>query len=257
MFCEWSNLYKTIIVRAIMKNLIFSLLFVISTPVWAGDASQLKLIGFSKDGDYLAFQQYGITEGEGAGYSTTYFVDVKGNKYAVKPLETRKADVKQETLPDLIQQNLEQAKPDLEKLGIVTDNLGTQVIARLLSDVGADPKKVEFTLGSNPLPPVGVHHKTFVLTLHDEKAKTEADCTNLGEIKNLTLTLENTVTKKSKTLQQDKEVPKSRGCPLEYRIQDVYIFNEKYIAVFINVFSHGFEGQNMRYLTVTGTVEIE
>jgi predicted secreted protein len=238
-----------------MKNFILLLLLTLSTSAWSGDATTLNFIGFSKEGDYLAFQQYGITEGEGVGHATTYFVDVKGNKYAAKLTESRKEDAKTETIAELSQANLEQAKPELEKLGIIKDNVGTQVVTRLFSDVGANPKKAEFALGMTSLASIIPPQKTFVLTLQTENAKAESDCSNLGETKNLTLKLENTNAKKSKTLQEDKDIPKSRGCPLDYRIQDVYVYNEKYIAVFINIFSHGFGGQNMRYLVVTGTIE--
>lgn len=55
-------------------------------------------------------------------------------------------------------------------------------------------------------------------------------------------------------LQKDTDVlPKSRSCPVGYKIEQVYIYQNK-IAVFLNVFSQGFEGPDMRYMVVTGEI---
>jgi predicted secreted protein DUF2259 len=59
---------------------------------------------------------------------------------------------------------------------------------------------------------------------------------------------------KLQILQKDGDVlPKARNCPFGYKIEQVYIYEGK-IAVFINVFSQGFEGPDMRYMVVTGKI---
>ncbi|MEQ1644346.1 MAG: DUF2259 domain-containing protein, partial [Pyrinomonadaceae bacterium] len=54
-------------------------------------------------------------------------------------------------------------------------------------------------------------------------------------------------------LQKDTSVPEARNCPFGYRIEQVYFYNEG-IVVFLNVFSQGFEGPDMRYMAVTGVL---
>ena len=56
------------------------------------------------------------------------------------------------------------------------------------------------------------------------------------------------------SLQKDASLPASRGCPINYAIQHVYLY-EDYIAVFINTYHMGFEGPDMRYMVVTGKIK--
>ncbi|MEZ5672199.1 MAG: hypothetical protein R3E08_07330 [Thiotrichaceae bacterium] len=74
--------------KQMKKFAIWILLTTITATAWAGDAATLNFIGFSKTGRYLAFQQYGVTDGKGAAYATLYFVDVLDNGYQEKPIET-------------------------------------------------------------------------------------------------------------------------------------------------------------------------
>jgi len=102
------------------------------------------------------------------------------------------------------------------------------------------------------VPLTGLAHKTYAVTLELKNGNEE--CANLGKSQMFNLTVTNENDKKSKPLQNDTKVPESRGCPLDYRIADVFVYQEKFVAVFINVFTPGFEGQNVRYLVVTGTL---
>lgn len=52
-------------------------------------------------------------------------------------------------------------------------------------------------------------------------------------------------------LQQDKIIPASRQCPSLYRIEQVWYYEGK-IAAFLNYNKQGFEGDDLRYMVVTG-----
>jgi predicted secreted protein len=67
----------------------------------------------------------------------------------------------------------------------------------------------------------------------------------------LGLSLKDQLKDKSIALQRDMTLPASRGCPIHYAIQHVYIYQNN-IAVFINSYTTGFEGPDMRYLGITG-----
>lgn len=259
-----------------MKAVVTFLLFILSLPLSAGEAARLHFIGFSEAGNHLAFQQYGITDGEGLAFANTYFIDVNTNKYAANPVETRgEPDVEEEikerqtenkvvedktieiekishnVLPvnTVRQNNLKQAANRLEALKIIEGNQGEHVIAHLMSDVGVKPSTVKFSVG---MPLRGGSYETYTLNLEERAGK--AECFDIGEPKMLTLHLIHDGVDKTKILQADKIIPKSRGCPLRYRIQDVYLYREEFIAVFLNVFKPGFEGESMRYMVVTGAL---
>ena len=77
-----------------MKNLrtatlVFVFLCALSSIASAGDFATLNFIGFSKDGRYLAFEEYGTQDGSGFPYSNFYFVDVVKNIFAAKSIIVR------------------------------------------------------------------------------------------------------------------------------------------------------------------------
>ncbi len=229
-----------------MPLILTILLLITSSLTWAGDAAQLNFIGFSKTGKNLAFQEYGTEDGSNVTYATTYFIDVEKNKYAAKPVTTRNENDKNKLSEHSVQQiNLGQATDLLTQLGIVTHNRGQKLASRLITDLGVNPKEVQFVL----TPPLGgTLPSRYTLKLTEESA--EADCFGMGEPKIFTLSLFKG--EQESILQKDTQIPQSRGCPLSYRIQDVYWYQDKYIAVFINILTLGFEGQNLRYQVVTG-----
>ena len=59
-------------------------------PGFAGDAAQLEILGFSKDGGVFAFEEYGVQDGSGFPYANRYYIDtttdtfVKGTPVRVR-----------------------------------------------------------------------------------------------------------------------------------------------------------------------------
>jgi len=236
-----------------MKKVIFFCILAFSTVTWAGDSTTLNFIGFSHNGKYLAFQQHGVTDGEGVAFAKTYFINVKNNQYAIRPIETIEEYDEEPSgdgaAPTIKRLNILQAKPKLAQLGIIEKNNGQHVIRHPTSDIGTDPHKVRFVI--DPTLPMPLQ-TTYTLELTETAAA--ADCFGMGGSHKMELSLLNESTKKEIILQKDRKIPTSRGCPLSYRVQDVYVY-DKYIAVFLNMYTLGFEGKNMRYLVVTGLLE--
>jgi predicted secreted protein len=57
-----------------------------------------------------------------------------------------------------------------------------------------------------------------------------------------------------KILQESGKVPKNRGCVDSYGIQEAFLYNNK-LAVFVGIFTRGWEGENMRLMAVTGELD--
>lgn len=237
-----------------IKFAICILLLISATIAQAGDTATLNFLGFSKNGKYLAFQQYGVTDGKGAAYAMLYFVDVADNSYQEKPIETIEdyksgspaGTAAQETVRQL---NLDQGQAHLKDLGIEGDNFGTKVISHQPYDADINPHLAHFTLE-----PQG--KVKYEVSLEERATKSEVDCNVApSDVVGFTLNLKRADDTKPKILQHDNKIPKSRGCPVGYHIQDIYVHKSKYIAVFIHVYTPGFEGKNTRYLVVTGALE--
>jgi len=232
-----------------MKIFTVVLLCTLSMSSWAGDAAQLRVIGFSKAGNYLAFQEYGITDGEGATFAHLFIVDVAHNRFVDKAIETQ--DTSGQSTEQVLTANFEQAKAKLTEIGIIPNNLGEKMISRPFNDLGADPGKARFAIGT---PLAGLQHRIYQLVMTEKEAGLCGDMGVPMQARKFSLKLVNEATQKSKILQNAVSFISNNGCPIRYRIQDVYIYHEEFIVVFINSLSPGYEGENMRHLIVTGTL---
>jgi predicted secreted protein len=237
--------------------LAFTAFLLIPANVFAGDYANLNFIGFSKDGKYLAFEEYGVTDGLGVPYSNIYFINVEKNSYAAPPvMKTVKEPVNENAIPTESAIRLaakKAAAANLKKFNIIQGNTGKMVVARLITDLNAGSKdegrdqRIEFTDYRDS----SYYEREYALLLKTSEAKTKT-CENAYDtVLKFDLTLKDTKAETEKILQKDDGLPESRGCPLAYSIQNVYVYQDS-IAVFLNVFTQGFEGPDMRFMVVTG-----
>jgi predicted secreted protein len=227
--------------RRTFLTTLFPLLF--PTLVAANDIAILDFIGFSRDGSHVVFEQYGA--GFNAPYSEVYFIEVAANRWAHKPLLAA-ADENGASLAQLRQQNRQAARALFSEFDISGSRQGTQLIAHSLHNLSANPHEVRFT---PEIPLTDTAYSIYRLNLEEYDAGVACGSAGQGRMFSLKLTHENSDI--TTLLQQDRRLPSSRGCVLGYRIQDVY-FYQNALAVFINIFLPAVEGQNMRYLLVTG-----
>lgn len=236
--------------------LAFVVLFFISTTIRAGDFATLNFIGFSKDGKYLAFEEYGVHDGSGFPYSSIYFVDVVKNVYAAKSVNVR---IESETATEKLARSRARlgANASMRKLGIIERNVGALVVSRLHTDVAVnnfiadEPDKTQ-TINFAEI--IGSMYRAgdYELILKPIEVKSK-DCELTGQpAYKFELSLKDKQSDRATILQKDSALPGSRFCPLDYSMQYVYLY-ENYIVVFVSTYTIGFEGPDMRYLAVTGT----
>src|SRR5688572_14787104 len=95
-----------------------ALLSLCATPTVAGDRALIDYLGFSNDGRYFAFEEFGVQDGSGFPYANIYIVDlpadawVSGSPYRAR-IEDESGDV-----GDARDRVLEQAEDKLDELGI-------------------------------------------------------------------------------------------------------------------------------------------
>ena len=240
--------------------LAFFAFVLIPANVFAGDYAKLNFIGFSKDGKYLAFEEYGVQDGSGFPYSNYFFVDVVKNAYAAPPVrKSVKEPINENAIPtvEAIRATAKKAAAvNFRKFKIIAGNTGEMVVARLLTDLNAEKIEpgeegkdqiVKFTDYRES----SYYEREFALLLKTSEVKTKACDYNYDSVLKLNLTLRDTKAETEKVLQKDETLPDSRNCPLAYSIQNVYVYKDR-IAVFINVYTMGFEGPDMRFMAVTG-----
>lgn len=223
----------------------------------AGDFAKLNFIGFSLDGKYLAFEEYGTQDGSGFPYSNVFIIDVVKNSYAA-PSVTKRIDDESASEETVRAMTKKLSAANLRKFKIVAGNTGNLVVARLLTDLDAEE------MGS------GGENKDQTVRFVEERSSNYAGNnyelvlkTSSVKLKRCDYDTDNPILKlqlglkhegdspMEKILQTDTTVPENRGCPNDYSIQNVYLYKNN-IAVFVNIYTMGFEGPDMRYLVVTG-----
>ncbi|CAN5334552.1 DUF2259 domain-containing protein [soil metagenome] len=235
-------------------TLVVVLVMFLTAHVFAGDFASLHFIGFSKDGRYMAFEQFGTQDGSGFPYSNIYFIDTSKNAFATTGV---KVTVENESGKETTARarSMALAAKKLRQFGIVKGNTGRLVISHLMTDQAfdGDPDDVKANNVKFYEETQSMHHEgDYEINLTPVKNNIKA-CEGYGDDTfMIELKLTDHVADTIKLLQKDITIPASRGCALSYRIQDVYLYNNV-IAVLMGVFTQGFEGPDMRFFAAAGT----
>ena len=222
----------------IILIILISLCIVISSS-YSGDTSSYELLGFSKDGKYLAFERYGYQDGSGFPYSEIFFVDVLKNSYMTKQFKTIIEDGDAENAAPARDKNKEKASSKFSTFNIVNGNKGRQVYQK-----GQQQPVTQISFDM-----IGNKYNIILKEFESDKV---CDFGYKAKIFELTLIVNN----KIQILQKDNQPPASRGCPFSYHIDAVFIYDNK-IAVILDYGTSGFEGPNHRQIIVTGGMRIE
>lgn len=248
-----------------MKKLIAVAILSLSSLAFAGDAAKLTHIGFSGDGKSYAFMQSGVQDGSGFAYAEIKFLDTASNSYTAKAVSVLQDEEDTiSTLADIEDKAIKSAEATLKSLEISTSLKGDVLVSRKISDLEARKlKEVSFSNG-----PIigGLSAPAYKVKLSTSKAKPAAGsfCMEDNSALKLKLELVNLTTKKTTVLQEDKTLPASRGCAHGYEIEDVVVINPDQsselaakVVVLIRVFTIGFEGEDVRYMAVSGSLNVE
>lgn len=245
----------------------FVLLAGFASISFAGEYAKFKFIGFSKDGKYLAFEEYGVYDGSGADFSTTYFVDTIKNSFVFPPVEIVEGEEytaaeKRANAAKSKKQRLAIAA-NLRKLNIVANNTGDLLVANLPTDLSyandeSSEENTSIVKFSNFVYTNGdpAHYE---LILKNVPAAGDERCRDINDAFKLELALEYKIyadSPASQLLERDTVLPERRRCPFGYSIERVYFYENK-IAVFLNYYYQGFEGRSMRYMVVTAQMDYE
>jgi predicted secreted protein len=214
----------------------------------AGDRALIDYLGFSEDGTYFAFEEFGIQDGSGFPYANLYIIDlpadawVSGSPYRVTiEDESGGGDV-----DDARDAAFEQAEDKLEDLDI---SVPAQPIA-----VNGDGEEIEdghrlvFGRPGYGLEPVDEPRE---LTLETMPLEAGMDCPFVEfEVLGFALSVDG-----EEVHADEGTLPASRGCVMDYRIHAVVSpapwsgAHDVTVAI-ISVYPFGFEGPDRRFLAV-------
>jgi predicted secreted protein len=258
--------------------IIGAMLLVTAATAQAGDAAARRIIGFSPDGAYFAFEQYGELDAgaSASGYSEIDIIDTRTDEFVGgKPiLVVDESEASTLTLEQARAQAAAKAKPILAKYAIASRGEQTASDKFTFPDeiVGySDISRLE-QVSQKRLSPLYDETEVSTIQLDEILAASTADCSasfedirqsdqalqgdKTGKALGFRLTLQGQDGKPFKTLHEDKAVPGSRNCPTSYSLSESYQYTPAgkpaVIAVLVQRFSQGFEGRDRRFIAVTG-----
>lgn len=222
-------------------------------PAPAGDTAEAEIIGFGADGRLFAFEEYGVQDGSGFPYATVFVVDTDTDRWVDGiPIRVR-LEAEGATLAEARAEAGERLR---NAFGPSFVGARSVTLAHApLGEVEADPTRMAFApiIPSNPLSDPEQRYEARLDIFH---AEAEAgDCvTYIGDRPvGFRLVVERQGGG-SAVLHADDTIPRSRGCPITYRLSRVVVpgYPPERVAVLVSVFTPGFEGPQRRFIAVTG-----
>jgi predicted secreted protein len=234
----------------------------------AGEGSALNVIGFSPDGRYFAFEQYGTQSGSGAVYASITANEVAGDRL-VKGMPISASLASQGTsgvptaklLAEVRAQVALQAAPLLRQFAISEPGrpVARQPESRAREMLDSEQVKGvrEAALRKLALPAEIYGPDTWLVLTEFDVALPRCKLVSQGHPNGFGLTLERKA-RPTIHLRRDQTIPAVRGCPDRYGISEVHALpladNAIALAVIVQFFRPGSGGPERRYLAVTGRI---
>ncbi|OEO29148.1 hypothetical protein VW23_026890 [Devosia insulae DS-56] len=240
------------VVQAVSVRLVASFLALVAAPAFAGDAADFAALGFSADGRYLAYEEFGVQDGSGFPYSNIFILDVTEDKWAGgSPFRVMLED-EQPGLATVRTKSAEAAAAAIAKLAITEP----AVFAAMHADAEPVEDRKVIKFGT---PGVGLSgpDDTATLTLSTFPSTSTVRCVeDFGFEPPVGFELTFEPSDRMATLMyRDDSVPASRNCTVDYQLSAVvapvnWAWRNLTPVAIISVFSRGFEGPDRRFIAV-------
>ncbi|THV25016.1 DUF2259 domain-containing protein [Peteryoungia ipomoeae] len=216
----------------------------------AGDVAEMRPHGFSADGRYFAYEEFGEQDGSGFPYATIYIVDTKTDSFVPgSPVETRIRDEKA-SLGEARRKAALEIDPLFKTLGI-GDDPGYLAAYNPVSELVEEPKALRY----QPVPSLYIDESVRRLRLETVSMDGPEDCKRWGiAVQGFRLLIAaDDSPETARTVYEDKRIPESRRCPSNYAIGGVVTPGYRTKAphiVMVQVASLGFEGNDIRWIAI-------
>jgi predicted secreted protein len=237
----------------------------------AGNGAAVNVLGFSADGRYFAFEQYGKQDGSGTLFSSIIAIEIAGDRpvkgtpvsaimdpdnpsLGNEPREKQLADIRAKAAAD--------AAALLQQLGISGAGQMVASVRDSRSRHLLQPEEIKnatkAVVGAVALPADRFGPDTRLVLREFDIALPRCNGLVSGEHPTgFGLTVE----RKGRPtihLRRDQTIPTSRGCPEQYGIAEAHALpladGATALAVVIQYFFPAFEGPDRRFLVVTGRI---
>ncbi|MFN3363406.1 MAG: DUF2259 domain-containing protein [Allorhizobium sp.] len=216
----------------------------------AGDVAEMRPLGFSPDGKFFAFEQFGEQDGSGFAYAEIQVIDTETDRYVPGTPVSVLIKREEASVGEARRESLKQAKDILEarKIG---DDPGYLVALAPISELSGKIDELRY----QAFPGFYVAEGVYRVSLEEFDVKGEDLCASMDvAVRGFALSIADDQTPEARReVYRDKSIPKSRNCPSAYAIGGVvtpgYGSNGPHM-IMVQVSSLGFEGNNLRWLAV-------
>lgn len=222
-----------------------TLWFILATPLLAEDIAHRRIIGFSPDGKYFAFEQSGIENGNGSAYAHIFLIDTRRNKWVKgSPFRARAEGIGK--LRTARRRVRDMAADVLRRYGV--RRKGVILASNPITEINADPHKVEVYTRRT----IRQRDEPLIFSIEEIRVRTPR-CRSYTSrrIKGMIIR----VRRKGgrwQTLHSDTRIPRSRGCPTSYAIEDVIRLKKRnggaVYAVIYSFIRSGPDGEERRFI---------
>ena len=249
---------KRNVVRAVLARLaasLLALLLLAVAPALAGDRAQLNIIGYSEDGQYIAFEEFGVQDGVGGYYSNIYVVDletdswVKGSPYSMLTNGDDENDTR--TLAQVRKAVMDMAAPAIKTLKIDVPAETLNLLPDGVPNMDGKTMVVDTPscCGSNDVD-TSIELKLNLATFPSKMA----DQCMVDEALGFSLTVDYWDGTSAVVHKDGDTLPKSRSCPQDYRlfavVQSASYLTSSIPVVIVSSYPFDFEGTSRRFLAV-------
>jgi len=231
--------------------LLLAFMVVVALPARAADVARFRNLGFSPDGRYFAFIEYGVQDGSGFPYANAFVIDLDHDKWAGSPVRVvtrREAHHAWEARGEA----LARIEP-LMRQSEIDELLNGRVLFHAPPWEGLEPAiRARFVLWRHQL---GDPRHTYDLRLSTFPLP-GGDCLpgTVASARGFALDVMAMDSGNGLRLYADKKVPASRHCVISYAIDRVIHFRpakgKPRTVVVVRYGYFGFEGLDERYLAV-------
>lgn len=216
----------------------------------AGDGAAANVLGFSPDGRFFAFEQYGEEDGSGATYSQIAVIDIaKDQLVAEAPFVATTRATGIATAAPLLR------RLDIRRIGIEVGHAPASRAQDVISPRDINPL-MQAAVPELLLQP-GASGARVSLRAFDLAVPHCRDLVVDGRPQGFALVLERP-DMAPLVLHRDRTLPHSRGCPDRYGLAGAYALSipggRTALAILIQYFYFAFEGHNRRFIAVTAHV---
>ena len=241
-----------------LRSLLASLFLCLSAGMsLAADAAERRILGFSPEGRYFAFEQYGVQDGSGFPYSEIFIIDLDNDRW----LEGMPVRVRLEGESQSLANARDKAEAEARKFlkqTRIEDN-GRVLATNPVNQRTEDARRLVFhsyytSLGH--LEAIDESDEDVInLAVEDVVLPSPEGCP-IGDTPLAGFVLK--AKRGAQALQEahrDKSIPASRGCPLNYSLSDAVVYTSadgriQRLVALVNIFSFGFEGADRRFIAV-------